>query len=149
MDFDEKNPLKKRFAIHFHDAKKAGPHYDIRIQLPVGKNWDSFATKKDIPLDQSKKIYVYRSRWHSEKEALFTGEIEGDVYGAGTLSLWDEGDVLIEKYNKRHMIMIFKGKKIKGRYHFLSSYYAKFGNRKNINRQQYKAFLFFKAKIQD
>jgi len=149
MIYDPDHPLKKRFAIHFHDAKKVGPHYDIRFQMPDSKNWDSFATKKDIPLEQSKKVLVYRSRYHSEKEALFTGEIKGDVYGAGTLSLWDEGDVLIEKYNPRHMIMIFKGKKITGRYHFLSSYYAKFDDNKNTQGQKYKAFLFFKARIQD
>jgi len=149
MKFEPDHPLKKRFAIHFHQAKKVGDHYDIRIQLPEGKNWDSFATKKEIPLSQGKRIIIYRSRWHSEKEALFTGEIKGDVYGAGHLSLWDEGDVLIEKYNPRHMIMIFKGNKIKGRYHILSSYYAKLDDMKNIKNQKYKAFMFFKARIQD
>jgi len=141
--------IVKRFAIHLHEAKKVGKHYDIRFEMPEGKNWDSFATKKEVPLKTSEKILVYRTHYHSEKEALFTGEIEGEGYGAGHLSLWDEGKIIIEKYNPRHMIVVFKGKKIKGRYHFLSSYYAKFREKENTRGQKYKAFLFFKAKIQD
>ena len=141
-------PNTKRFAIHLHDAKKAGKHYDIRFQMPTGSNWDSFATKKEIPLKlKDKKILVYRTRVHSEKEALFTGEIK-DGYGAGKLSLWDDGKCIIEKYNKRHMIVYFKGRKISGRYHFLSSYYIGYKDKTNVKGQGYKAFLFFKAKEQ-
>jgi hypothetical protein len=143
-------PVAKRFAIHLHEAKRAGRHHDIRFQIPDNsKNWDSFATRKEIPLNNpSEKILVFRTRIHSEKEALFTGEIK-DGYGAGKLTLWDEGEIIIEKYNPRHIIVVFKGKKIKGRYHFLSSYYAKFNDKSKTKNQKYKAFLFFKAKNQD
>jgi len=141
-------PIIKKFAIHFHEAKRAGNHYDIRFQMPDSKNWDSFATKKEIPLHENDdKILVFRTRIHSEKEALFTGVID-DGYGAGKLTLWDSGDIIIEKYNPRHIIVVFKGKKIKGRYHFLSSYYTKFKDKSITKNQKYKAFLFFKAKDQ-
>jgi bifunctional non-homologous end joining protein LigD len=142
-------PVKKKFAIHFHQAKKVGDHYDIRFEIPDSKNWDSYATKKNVPLKIGERVIIYRSRWHSEEQALFTGEIKGDGYGAGHLTLWDDGDIIIEKYNPRHIIVVFKGKKIKGRYHILSTYYAKLKNTKNIDNQKYKAFMFFKAKIQD
>jgi len=141
-------PVTRPFAIHRHEAKRAGDHYDIRFQMPNGSNWDSFATKKDIPLTTGgEKILVFRTRVHSRKEALFTGEIESG-YGAGKLTLWDSGQCVIEKYNPRHIIIYFKGRKIKGRYHFLSSYYIGYKDKKNVKGQGYKAFLFFKAKEQ-
>jgi len=81
-------PIKRPVAIHLHEAKKAGRHYDIRFQMPTGSNWDSFATKKEIPMNPGDpKILVYRTRVHSKEEALFTGVIESG-YGAGKLSLW-------------------------------------------------------------
>ncbi len=133
---------KSRFAIHYHQAKRAGNHFDIRFKQPTGTNWDSFATKKEIPLKTSdSKIIVFRTRVHSEKEALFTGEIESG-YGAGKLSLYDEGDCEFERYSKRHIAVRFHGKKIKGIYHFISIAYSK---AKSANYGK-KAYLFFKGK---
>lgn len=133
---------KSRFAIHLHEAKRAGRHYDIRFKQPHGQNWDSFATKKEIPTNpKDSKIIVFRTRVHSEKEALFTGEIESG-YGAGRLSLFDEGTCEFERYSSRHIAVRFNGKKIKGIYHFISIAYSK-GRSKNYGK---KAFMFFKGK---
>jgi hypothetical protein len=35
-------PTNTGFVVHHHEAEKAGPHYDLRIQIPettVGSSW--------------------------------------------------------------------------------------------------------------
>ena len=132
-----------KFAIHYHEADKAGNHHDIRFKQPSGSNWDSFATKKEIPMKTGDKIMVYRTRVHSEKEALFVGEIEKGKYGAGKLSLFDSGKCEFERYSSRHVAVRFYGKKIKGLYHFISIAYTR---GKTVDRYGKKAYLFFKGK---
>ncbi len=133
---------KSKFAVHLHNAKRAGRHYDIRFKQPNGINWDSFATKKEPPMRSTdSKIIVFRTRVHSEKEALFTGEIKAG-YGAGKLSLVDEGTCEFERYSNRHIAVRFHGKKFKGIYHFISIAYSK---AKSANYGK-KAYLFFKGK---
>jgi hypothetical protein len=103
-----------------HKAKKAGLHYDIRFKMPKGTKWISFASRKELPTKEGVRVMVTRTTDHTEKEALFTGKIESG-YGAGTLKKWDEGSCTILKYElKRHIVVDFKGRKIKGMYHFLS-----------------------------
>jgi hypothetical protein len=109
-----------KFVVMEHKAKKAGLHYDIRFKMPKGTKWISFASRKELPTKEGVRVMVTRTTDHTEKEALFTGKIESG-YGAGTLKKWDEGSCTILKYElKRHIVVDFKGRKIKGMYHFLS-----------------------------
>jgi DNA ligase D-like protein (predicted 3'-phosphoesterase) len=128
-----------KFIITEHSAKKAGKHYDLRFKIPTSKNWASFACRKKIPLSPGTKILAVKTNDHSEKEALFIGTIETG-YGAGVLKKWDDGSCIIEKYSISHIVINFKGSKIKGIYHLINT---------GVMNKDYKKrnFLLFKGKL--
>ena len=129
-----------RFIIIEHVAKKAGKHFDIRFQIPNSNMWASFACRKDIPITSGTKILAIRTNDHTSQEATFTGKIESG-YGAGVLKKWDGGSCDIEKYSNRHISINFKGSKIKGLYHFVSTGVF---NKKDKGG---KSYMLFKGKI--
>lgn len=109
-----------KFIVVEHKAQRAGLHYDIRFRMPNSKNWASFASRKPLPLEPSKKTMVIRTHDHTEEEALYLGKIESG-YGSGVLKKWDDGKCSIEKYSSAHIAVRFNGRKIKGLYHFIST----------------------------
>lgn len=131
---------KSKFIIVEHHAKRAGLHWDLRFRLPNSKNWDSFAVKKGVPTEPGKKVLAVRTTIHSEEQALFLGVID-DGYGAGELKMWDQGECVIEKFSPAHIVIEFKGKKVKGIYHLISTGLA---NRK----YNQKTFMLFKGKLE-
>lgn len=132
-----------KFIIVKHDAKRRGTHYDLRFEIPKSKLWASFATPKnvdEIPLKPGKTINLVRTHDHKEDEAIFLGTIE-DGYGAGNFTKFDDGKCEVIKFTNAHIIVDFKGKKIKGKYHFINTFvFSKDKKNKRIYR-------FFKAKI--
>ncbi len=110
-----------KFVVHKHDAKKRGLHWDIRFKMPDSKNWASFAAYKEPSIKTGERHYITRTNDHSEKEALFTGIIPEGKYGAGKLSKWDSGSCIIHKYSNAHIVVEFKGSKLKGKYHFVNT----------------------------
>ena len=133
---------KYNFVIHYHEALRAGKHWDVRFEIPEHPNnlWASFACRKEPPTEINKKILAVKTHLHTKEEALMLGQIEKGKYGAGMLSLWDQGKCEIIKYSSAHIIVKFYGKKIKGNYNFISL--------GNIRRQYFKQqhYLFFKGK---
>ena len=111
--------VMSKFIVIEHQALRAKLHFDLRFQIPKSRMWASFACRKGIPLVAGKKVLAIRTKDHSEKEALFTGKIEGG-YGAGSLKKWDEGSCIIEKYSTKHISINFKGSKVRGIYHLFS-----------------------------
>jgi len=109
------------FVVVEHKAIKAGLHYDLRFKLPSSNKWASFAVRKGVPLSPGKKVLAVKTKDHSREEALFTGTIKTGEYGAGTLKKWDGGSCIILKYSKTSMTIDFKGSKVKGIYHFVST----------------------------
>lgn len=132
--------IQSKFIIHKHEAKRRGLHWDIRFKMPNSKNWASFASNKEPSTNPGERQYITRSNDHSEKEALFTGVID-DGYGAGKLSVWDVGSCVIHKFKNSHMVVEFKGKKVKGKYHIINT--GVFGKKKDYKK---KVYAFFKAK---
>jgi len=132
---------KSKFILVQHDADKARLHYDLRFRMLNSKIWASFACRKKVPITPGQKILAVRTHDHSEKEALFVGEIK-EGYGKGKLKKLDGDDCIIEKYSPAHIIVNFKGKKLKGIYHFI--------NTGVTDRSKYKKgdFMLFKGKIQ-
>jgi bifunctional non-homologous end joining protein LigD len=131
---------KTRFVVIRHDAKKARLHFDLRIQLPNSDNWISFAIRKGVPLEPGQKVLAVRTRMHSTKEALYLGTISAG-YGAGTLTMWDEGECTVEKYSPAHLMITFEGKKVKGKYHLINTGVT---DKSKYKQQQY---ILFKGKI--
>ena len=132
-------PIKSKFIIVDHFAKKAGHHQDIRFKKPNGILWDSFAVRKGIPIEAGPKVLAVKTHDHTEKDALFIGEIT-DGYGTGKLVKFDSGSCIIEKYSNVHMAIRFEGKKIKGLYHFISIKVTK------IKDAKLREYFLFKGK---
>jgi bifunctional non-homologous end joining protein LigD len=130
---------KSRFIVVEHDAKKARLHWDLRFVMPSSKNWMSFAVRKGVPLEVGKKVLAVRTHDHSEEEALMLGTIESG-YGAGELKKWDDGNCIIHKFSPSHILIEFKGKKVKGFYHLI--------NTGVVKGQRYKSqqYMLFKGK---
>jgi len=129
--------INSSFIVVKHDAKKARLHYDLRFVMPNSKLWISFAVRKGVPEKAGEKVLAVRTHDHSEEEALFLGKLESG-YGAGTLTKYDDGKCIIEKFKSSHMIIDFKGKKIKGVYHLINV--GLFDKSKKYKHQQYIIF---------
>lgn len=131
--------VNSHFVIMKHQAKRAGLHYDLRFKMPKSNLWASFAVRKGVPTDPGKKVLAVRTHDHTRKEALFTGEIK-EGYGAGKLTKWDGGSCIIHKYSSSHMLVEFKGSKVKGMYHLIST---------GVIDRDYKkqTYMLFKGKI--
>ena len=127
------------FVVTEHHAKKAGLHWDMRFQIPKSKMWASFAVRKGVPLKPGTKVLAVRTRDHKKDEALLTGELKSG-YGAGKFIEWDRGKCIIHKYSNRHISIEFKGRKVKGLYHFVDIGVAD----KNFKGEQY---FLFKGKV--
>lgn len=129
-----------KFIVVKHEAKRAGVHYDLRFEIPNSTNWASFAVRKGVPLQPGQKVLAVRTHDHTKDEALFLGTIETG-YGAGKLSKWDSGSCDVEKFSSPHIVVDFKGSKIKGIYHFINIGVM---DKKKYKGQQY---MLFKGKI--
>jgi DNA ligase D-like protein (predicted 3'-phosphoesterase) len=128
--------VNSRFIVVKHDAKKARLHYDLRFVMPNSKVWASFAVRKGVPEKPGVKVLAVRTHDHEEKEALFLGTIKAG-YGAGKLTKFDDGKCIIHKYKSSHMIVEFKGRKIKGIYHLINTGVF---NKKDYKKQQFMLF---------
>jgi len=131
-----------KFALFEHRALKKGLHWDLRFEIPNSKNWASFVFNKFPPLEPGERVYIPRASDHNLENALFVGEIPEGTYGAGTLKKVDGGNCEIIKYTNSHIVIDFKGKKLKGIYHFVNT--SMFG-RRNYSK---KVYAFFKGKIE-
>lgn len=129
-----------KFVLIKHMAKRAGPHTDLRFEMPNSKNWASFVLHT-IPKKEGMKVLAIRTNNHSKKNALFTGTIKSG-YGAGTLKRDDGGKCDIIKYSSNHIVVDFKGSLLKGVYHFVNIGVIR---RKNSRQKKY---LFFKGKVE-
>lgn len=99
------------FVVHKHNATHL--HYDLRLEFNgVLKSW---AVPKIPPLTKGIKRLAIRVPDHPLSYAKFEGTIK-EGYGKGTVKIWDKGTfkTLIKKSNK--IIIIFKGKKLNGKY---------------------------------
>jgi len=133
-----------KFFVSEHHAKRARLHWDIRIKKPGENIWVCFACRKTPPTAAGTKIMAVRTHDHSTEEALFTGTIESG-YGAGVLKKWDGGSCEIVKMKLgSHITIDFKGRKLKGIYHFISTKVLSKGVHDPKAKQE--TYMFFKGK---
>lgn len=134
------------FILVKHDAKKRGTHYDLRFEKPNSKKWISFATPKNSrekpPPEKGEKMTLVQTEDHTKEEAKFTGKIEKG-YGAGTITKVDSGKCDVKKYSEAHIVVDFKGSKLKGVYQFVNV--AKF-SKSGKSADEEKRYVFFKGK---
>ncbi|MFZ5365529.1 MAG: DNA polymerase ligase N-terminal domain-containing protein [Patescibacteria group bacterium] len=115
----EPKPVIKRsrkgniYSIQEHHARNL--HWDLRLEKDGVLM--SFAMPKIPPRKSGLKRLAVRTEDHPLDYALWTGSIPAGQYGAGTVTLWDQGtyDVIDEKKGKKYIINI-NGQKLHGRY---------------------------------
>ena len=93
-----------------HNAKKAGLHYDLRIKISSNKymSWRLvYDAKNDLREPGSSKhpLTMIETTIHTEDEALYTGKIDDEEYGAGTIKKYSISNIFIEKMDPRSYIV--------------------------------------------
>ena len=87
-------PAKPRFVVHRHHATRL--HWDVRLEMRGVLA--SFAVPQGPPLVPGKRRLAVHTEDHPIQYLTFHGVIP-DGYGAGTMTIWDQGtyDLLLEK----------------------------------------------------
>ena len=100
------------FVVHRHDASHL--HYDLRLEM--GGVLRSWAIPKEPPEKEGIRRLAIPAEDHPLEYANFEGEIPEGMYGAGTVSIWDGGELGIEKEKDDEILFELKGRKLNGKY---------------------------------
>jgi len=104
--------MMARFVIQEHHARHL--HHDFRLEREgVLKSW---AVPKGVPEIKGLKRLAIQVEDHDLDYIDFEGEIPEGQYGAGVVKIWDRGTYKIESETVKRLIVVLKGKKIRGRY---------------------------------
>lgn len=117
---------RRAFVVQKHKARKAGLHYDFRLEMPTKKGVKlvSWVIRKGPSLNPKIKRLAIETDDHDLKYGKFEGIIEKG-YGAGKTLIWDEGKYEIvrprikskEDLKKIKMFEFeLSGKKLRGRF---------------------------------
>ena len=109
----------KRFALHEHKAKRAGLHYDLRLEWHGGTVM-SFAMRYLPPATLGVKRLAIEQPLHDEESLHFEGAIE-EGYGAGELRMIDSGEYDLLKEDPKELIIVLRGKTLSGTYVMLNT----------------------------
>lgn len=105
-----------RFLVQEHHARRL--HWDFRLELDgVLKSW---AVPKGPPTEKGIKRLAVEVEDHPLSYFGFEGKIPEGEYGAGTVSVWDEGTYDLELREARKYHILLKGKKLKGDYRLIN-----------------------------
>jgi DNA ligase D-like protein (predicted 3'-phosphoesterase) len=108
-----------RFTLHEHKARKAGLHYDLRLEWHGGEVM-SFAMRYQPPTTYGVKRLAIEQPLHTEESLDFEGVIE-EGYGAGELRKIDSGEYDLVKESPKELILVLKGATLKGTYVMLNT----------------------------
>ena len=109
---------QSRFVIQRHRASHL--HYDLRLEMDgVLKSW---AVPKGPSMNPRDKRLAVQTEDHPVAYLSFEGVIPKGNYGAGKMTIWDEGNYknlhpqnsLSSDYNTGKLKIIFHGSKLKG-----------------------------------
>ncbi len=101
-----------RFVVHEHHARRL--HWDLRLERDGALM--SWAVPNGIPQDPSENRKAIHVEDHPLSYIDFQGEIPAGNYGAGRVLIWDHGSYDCEKYTDGKLIVVFHGKRLRGRY---------------------------------
>ena len=123
------------FVLQEHNASHH--HYDLRREIDGVLK--SFALPKTPPTEHGIKRLAIQTEDHTLEYADFEGEIPQGHYGAGTVTIWDRGELVVEDFRENEKILFeLCGNKMQGRYALIKTKIG--GQKKNKN------WLFFKRK---
>ncbi len=102
----------QRFVVQEHHATRL--HWDLRLEHDgVLASW---AIPNGIPADPKDNRLAVRTEDHPLEYLEFHGEIPKGQYGAGTMTIWDEGTFDVHKWEDRKVEVTFHGERLSGRY---------------------------------
>jgi len=100
------------FVIQEHHARRL--HYDFRLER--GGVLVSWAVPKNIPPDTGQNRLAVQTEDHPLDYADFAGIIPRGEYGGGTVSIWDAGTYVTEKWRDDEIMIMLHGQRAQGRY---------------------------------
>jgi bifunctional non-homologous end joining protein LigD len=101
-----------RFVVREHHATRL--HWDLRLERDgVLASW---AIPNGIPPDPADNRLAVRTEDHPLEYLGFHGEIPKGQYGAGTMTIWDQGTYDLHKWEDRKVEVTFRGERVQGRY---------------------------------
>jgi bifunctional non-homologous end joining protein LigD len=112
-----KRPRKRathapRFVIHEHSATRL--HWDLRLERDgVLASW---AVPKGLPQAPGENHLAVWTEDHPLEYVDFHGEIPKGQYGAGTMTIWDEGTYDVLKWEPRKIEVALHGERVDARY---------------------------------
>jgi bifunctional non-homologous end joining protein LigD len=105
-------PARRRFVIQEHHATRL--HWDLRLERDGVLV--SFAVPNGLPLEPGDNRLAVRTEDHPMEYLEFHGEIPRGSYGAGTMTIWDEGTYDELKWEPRKIEVHLHGQRAEGRY---------------------------------
>ena len=100
------------FVVQEHHARRL--HWDFRLERDgVLASW---ALPKGVPDDPAVNHLAVRTEDHPMEYAGFHGEIPRGEYGAGTVTIWDQGTYELLKWDDREVKVILHGERVSGQY---------------------------------
>jgi bifunctional non-homologous end joining protein LigD len=101
-----------RFVVQEHHARRL--HWDLRLEHDgVLRSW---AVPNGIPEDPDHNRKAIQTEDHPLAYLDFHGTIPTGNYGAGTMSIWDRGTYVAEKFDADKVVVNFHGERLTGRY---------------------------------
>ena len=113
-----------RFVVQRHRASHL--HYDLRLEMGgVLKSW---AVPKGPSMNTEDKRLAVETEDHPVQYLFFEGTIPKGNYGAGTMSIWDQGTYLsktnpLNDYADGKLTISFNGNKLKGLFALVKTSY--------------------------
>jgi bifunctional non-homologous end joining protein LigD len=101
-----------RFVVQEHHATSL--HWDFRLERDgVLVSW---AVPKGIPPDPKRNHLAVHVEDHPLSYFDFAGQIPEGNYGAGEVSVWDQGTYEVIKWTEREVMVVLHGERVEGRY---------------------------------
>lgn len=108
----ERDGERPRFVVQEHHATSL--HWDLRLEHE-GVLW-SFAVPKGIPWSPEHDHLAVHTEDHPLEYLGFSGDIPEGNYGAGSMSIWDEGTYEPEEMAEDKVRVVLHGQRVQGRY---------------------------------
>ena len=111
VEVPSKEAKAPRFVVQEHHARRL--HWDFRLERDgVLVSW---AVPKGVPADPKKNHLAVHVEDHPLDYINFAGDIPQGNYGAGHVSIFDEGTDDTEKWSDREVMVVLHGKRLKGK----------------------------------
>lgn len=108
----EPDSLGNRFVVQEHHARRL--HWDLRLEKDgVLVSW---ALPRGVPRDPKRNHLAVHTEDHPLEYLTFEAEIPVGEYGGGSMTIWDHGTYLADKFTEREVIATLAGERVRGKY---------------------------------